>query len=175
MYAGDHHDGASMHQNVTYPVPRSSHQPEIMVPTLSLELFDKVPSQSSITLESSSNYDLDDITQHTKISRRHGKASTAHAVFKTSKLVSMERAQLARKRNADASSATAQSSSGQSSEVKIIPGSGTRRLLESLQNRMRKTIFDQSILPTVGSLCTTVDSSWQVVANGFDGKFCLKF
>jgi hypothetical protein len=87
----------------------------------------------------------------------------------------MEWAQLTRKCNADASSTTTQSSSGQSFEVKIVPGSGTRRLLESLQNGMRKTIFNQSILPTVSSLCTMVDSSWQVVANGFNGKFCPKF
>jgi len=160
---------------MTYPVPGSSHQPEIVVPTLSLELFDKVPSQSSITLESSFNYDLDNITQHTKISHHCSKASTAHTVFKTSKLVGMEWAQLTRKCNADASSTTTQSSSGQSFEVKIVPGSGTRRLLESLQNGMRKTIFNQSILPTVSSLCTMVDSSWQVVANGFNGKFCPKF
>jgi hypothetical protein len=67
-----------------------------MVPTLNLELFDNLPpSQSSSTLTKSS-HNLNDITQHTKISHSHGKVGPARAIFKTAKCIGMEQAQFAR-------------------------------------------------------------------------------
>ncbi|KAG2096310.1 uncharacterized protein F5147DRAFT_778357 [Suillus discolor] len=167
-----HTGGASMHQNVSYPEHGSSQQPEITVPTLSLEPSNILSSQSSVTLEPPSHYNLDDITQHAKISYQCGKVGPARAIFKTAKLVGMERAQLAREIQAGASSATAQSSSKQSSEadVKIVPGSGTRKLLERFQVGMRKAAFNESILLSIGSLGATVDSSWQAMANELQGK-----
>ncbi|KAG1865626.1 hypothetical protein C8R48DRAFT_772622 [Suillus tomentosus] len=167
-----HAEGASMHQN--YPEHAgSSQQAETTVPTLSLEQSNKSSSQSSVTLEPPSSYNLDDITHHAKLSFQRGKAGPARAIFKTAKLVGMERAQLARKLQAGAPPATAQSSSLQSSEVdesvKIVPGSGTRKVLECLRGGMRTTVFDSSILPPIGSLSATVDSSWQAVADGLQG------
>jgi hypothetical protein len=68
---------------------------------------------------------------------------------------------------AGASSATAQNSTVMSSEsdMKIVPGSGIRKLLGSLREGMKRAIFNQSILPASGSLSEIVDSSWKDVTN----------
>jgi hypothetical protein len=149
-------------------------------PTLDLALFDNSapPSQSSVTIEASH---FDDITRHTKIARRRGKVNGTRPVLKHAKRVGMERAQFSRQATAGtssattgtssttagASSATAQNSTVMSSEsdMKIVPGSGIRKLLGSLREGMKRAIFNQSILPTSGSLSEIVDSSWKDVTN----------
>ncbi|KAG2120018.1 hypothetical protein DEU56DRAFT_918499 [Suillus clintonianus] len=158
-HAEDCHDGVSTHQleNATLPGP---------VP---IELFDNAPpSQSGVALGSPSFYYLDDITPFKKVNRRRDIPSKANRpVFKNAKRVGMERAQLVREMNSGTSSANIQSSS--ESDVKIVPGLGTRRLMEDLRDRMRRTMFDRALLPPKGSLSATVDSSWQTAANTFNG------
>jgi hypothetical protein len=177
-----HSESPTIHQpeSQTYTEPGSSHQPVIEPPTLDLALFDNSapPSQSSVTIEASH---FDDITRHTKIARRRGKVNGTRPVLKHAKRVGMERAQFSRQATAGtssattgtssttagASSATAQNSTVMSSEsdMKIVPGSGIRKLLGSLREGMKRAIFNQSILPASGSLSEIVDSSWKDVTN----------
>ncbi|KAG1840746.1 hypothetical protein F4604DRAFT_1939928 [Suillus subluteus] len=167
-YAEDHQGGPSMHQNQTYPGHGSSYQPKIMMPMLDLELFDNIPlSQPNVTLEpsSSSSYkNIDDVTKHTKIDRTCGRVGTVHTIFKATKLVSMERAQLARKIQAGVSSATVPRSSVQSSEsdVKIVPGSGTDQdwAMEMLNN---KSYINEKL----GSMINNISKEMSAVAKNF--------
>ncbi|KAG0701538.1 hypothetical protein DFH29DRAFT_875849 [Suillus ampliporus] len=142
-----HAESSSMHQlqSQAYPEPSSSHQPMIGPPTLDLEFDNSASSGQSPTAVA--------------------KLTGVRPVLKNAKRVGMERAQFSRKVEAGASSATAQGSSGMSSDVKIVPGSGIRKLLEGLRDGMRTAMFRMSILPAIGSLSNIVDATWKDVAN----------
>jgi hypothetical protein len=171
-----HAETSSMHQYEiqAYPDPDLTNQPVIEPSTVDPAVFDSLASRNSSQFNPTIDFShFDHIPRHAKVARRRGKAKVPRTILKNATRVGMERAQFLRDVEAGTSSVNAQGSSGVSSQsdMKIVPGSGVRKLLESLREEMRMALVNSSFLPAAGSLSTLVDSTWKNVAeNHFKGK-----
>ncbi|KAG2088170.1 uncharacterized protein F5147DRAFT_781090 [Suillus discolor] len=164
-----HAESSSMHQPESQedPAPVSSHQTTLIgPPILDGALFDKSTSSSQLDVAVESSH-FDEVSRHKTISHSRSKPNKARRILKNAKRVGMERSEFYRKVEAGASSTTAEGSSGTSSksDVKIVPGSGIRKLLEILRVGMRLYIFRVSILPATGTLSNVIDAAWKDVAD----------
>lgn len=172
-----HAESSSMHRYEiqAHPDPDLTHQLMIEPPTVDPAAFESLTSRNSSQLNATVDFShFDHVPRHAKIARRRGKAKPARPVLKNATRVGMERAQFVRSVEAGAPSVNAQGSAvalSSQSDVKIVPGSGVRRLLDRLREGMRAALVNTSFLPAAGSLSTMVDSTWKNMAEKeFSGK-----